>query len=139
MKIQIKAAEVSGPVEMIFGDEDAHPTIRVKSHKALDTILFGSKRQAFNQQYRPTSFVRIGHYSVVITQDGDIGAARVYPDSLLDISDIKPGSRYWDVSKKDRTSQIKMVSQALKNWPQHPMGSDLKKDMKAELDYYKAN
>jgi hypothetical protein len=136
---RLQAAEVSGPVEMRFGDEDAHPTLKAKSPKALDNILFGSKSQAFRQQYRPSSYMRVGHYSVVITQDGDVGAARLYTDTLIEMSDIKPGSRFWDSSKKDRTSQIKMVSQALKSWPQHPMGSELKKDMKAELDYYKAN
>lgn len=72
--------------------------------------------------------MRVGRYAVVVLDDGTMAVTRMYP-GLCDDGSIRPGSQYWAVHVRDRTTQLDLVVAHLAG---HPLAADVLADVAEE-------
>ena len=124
---QKPAVEASGPVTMTFGHREPMP---FKNDAALN-----------KWRYTPKNGLawsgRIGEYSIVGFQDGDVGVAKIYPSNDLQRYTQAKDSKYYEASKRDRMRQIARAKEELTH-VKHPLLKAVMDSAKEELAYYKS-
>jgi len=123
--------EIPGPCTIYFSEEHGREPMKFRSTSSKGNWEFSKKCRDMGSR----THMRIGHYSVVTFSDGDVGISKDYPVAGWEADQsIKPGSEYWESSKRDRMRQLKDVTRALKGL-KHPLKSEVMKDIKDEAEY----
>jgi len=117
---------------------------RRRLHKFLDTngtVLFKTAdsfsraaEKVLKARAGYASHRRIGHYGIVISA-GEVIAARMYDRHLIDEphQDIKPGHKFWESQRSDRSIQMATTLQFLSR--RHPHYAGIVADIDRETAY----
>lgn len=113
---------VSGPVELVFAKREP---MQFKSSSAFDKWSYSKACRALGD----TSHMRIGHFSIILFKDKDVGVCKEYAE--LHFSGDTKWKGVYPPMKNDRLSQMKNTEAALKH-AEHPLLGAVMKDITAE-------
>lgn len=111
--------EVRGPVAVYFLRQ-----LPLKFNSVHD-----KDKWAFSPSTGALSHLRAGHYSISVLPD-DIAICKEYT-SMGDNS-IQPGSKFWELHKRDRLSQLQTAKEILQQFPDHPLRKVVLQDIAIE-------